>query len=54
MNNIISLTDIIPGHKMCCVCFNFIPYDELYIDDKGQKWDNCIPCTPLVLGVEHG
>ena len=49
----ISITDMVPGHKMCCVCFNFIPYDELYVDNDGQKWDNCVPCLPSILGVEN-
>jgi hypothetical protein len=40
----ISLSDIVPGHRMCCICFEYISIDSLYIDAKGQKWDECTPC----------
>ena len=28
-------------HKMCVFCFDFIPVDELYVDENGQRWDSC-------------
>lgn len=31
-------------HRMCCICFEYIPVDELYVDDDGQKWDVCQKC----------
>lgn len=40
----IRLSDMVPGHKMCCLCFEYIPYEELYVDSTGQKWDMCQPC----------
>ena len=31
-------------HKMCCICCEFVPLDELWIDCQGQKWDLFKPC----------
>lgn len=42
---IVRLSDMVPDHKMCCLCFEYIPYDELYVDFTGQKWDMCKPCA---------
>lgn len=38
---IVRLSDMVPGHKMCCICFEYIPYDDLWVDQDGQKWDMC-------------
>lgn len=32
-------------HKMCCVCFEYIPVGELWQDENGQRWDVCRPCA---------
>ncbi len=31
------------SHAMCCMCFNYIPLDECWMDDDGF-WDCCVPC----------
>lgn len=31
-------------HKLCCICFQYIPFDELWVDDLGQRWDMCVGC----------
>lgn len=41
----VRIADMVPGHKMCCLCFEFIPIDDLYVDREGQKWDTCKPCN---------
>jgi hypothetical protein len=30
-----------PGECMCCICFEWTPVDELYVDDAGDVWDVC-------------
>lgn len=36
------------GKWLCCICMEFIPIEDLYVDSDGQKWDNCVPCEPQV------
>lgn len=31
-------------HKMCCYCFEYVPFGELWVDDDGQRWDACEGC----------
>ena len=45
---IVRLADLVPGHKMCCSCCELIPFDDLYVDEDGQKWDFCVPCKASV------
>lgn len=42
---IVRLSDMVPGHKMCCICFEYIPVEDLFVDPSGQKWDLCNPCN---------
>lgn len=39
------IADWIPGHKMCCICFEYIQVYDLWVDRDGQKWDMCKPCA---------
>jgi len=32
------------GRVMCCICFNRFTQDELYVDEAGDKWDECKEC----------
>jgi hypothetical protein len=42
---IIRLRDLVPaGHRMCCLCFEAIPVDQLWVDNDGMQWDMCVPC----------
>ena len=36
---------MVPGHKMCCICFEYISLDDLWVDIDGQKYDMCRPCV---------
>lgn len=36
------------GKWLCCICIEFIPIKDLFVDKDGQKWDHCIPCDPKV------
>lgn len=38
-------------HKMCCLCFEFIPVDELYVDGDGTRWDMCRTCGEREKGA---
>lgn len=30
--------------KMCCLCFEMIVLDDLYVDEHGDRWDMCCAC----------
>lgn len=32
------------GGVFCCICFEFVKFDDAYVDKDGQKWDMCNPC----------
>lgn len=32
-------------HMMCCLCFEFIPLEDLYRCEHEARWDSCKPCT---------
>lgn len=32
---------------VCCLCFEELEEDTLYIDEKGIKWDICKECQKL-------
>jgi hypothetical protein len=32
------------GKVMCCVCFNRVTTDKLYVDPDGDRWDICKEC----------
>jgi hypothetical protein len=32
-------------HKMCCLCFDFIPVEDLFICEHESRWDQCKPCA---------
>lgn len=32
-------------HQLCCICFEYIPVEDLYKDEQGQKWDVCQKCN---------
>lgn len=49
-----GLADMVPGHKMCCLCFEFVPFSDLYEDARGFKWDICKPCQARDPGPEVG
>lgn len=38
------LNSQMPTHKGCCICFEFIPVEDLWKDVDGTKWDMCEPC----------
>ena len=41
---VVRFADMVPGHKMCPVCFEYTPFEDLWVDKDGQKWDMCRPC----------
>lgn len=38
-------------HKMCCICFEFVPVEDLWRDEGGQRWDMCVPCGETEKGA---
>jgi len=45
---VIRLRDMVPeGTVMCCLCFEAIPVDQLWVDNDGYKWDVCVPCKTM-------
>lgn len=38
--------------KMCCLCFDFVPVDELFVDNAGDRWDMCRTCGQLEKGTK--
>lgn len=34
-----------PTHMMCCICFEYIPLEDLWTDESGQRWDVCKSCN---------
>lgn len=41
---ITRISDMIPGYKMCAICFEAVPVDDVYTDRHGDRWDMCVPC----------
>lgn len=33
-------------HRMiCCLCIEWIDFEDLYVDESGSAWDYCKPCA---------
>lgn len=45
------LTD---GRVMCCLCFGYVPRDQLATDADGQLTDVCQPCATAEARCPHG
>ena len=45
-----------PTHKGCCICFEFVPVEDLWQDLDGSRWDMCKPCGAyeLICGLLSG
>jgi hypothetical protein len=42
----IDLTTSADGkRKMCCICMDWFPLEELFEDACGKKWDMCRGCA---------
>jgi len=39
-------------HRMCCICFEYVPVDNLWRDENGQRWDMCQDCGNTEKGIK--
>ena len=35
-------------HQLCCICFDYILVEDLWVDEDGTKWDICQKCKDRV------
>lgn len=43
-DGVVDLTRLADGRVMCQLCFGYFTVDQLWVDDRGQAWDVCVPC----------